>query len=73
MFRTIITTESGASTSSLINIVGGHNPEPLLGDKDTAAKQAGCPISLPRSALQASDPDEGEERAIEDVNSPAII
>ena len=37
MVRTTITTKKGAARRSWIYIVGGHKPEPLLGDKDAAA------------------------------------
>ena len=37
MVRATISTKRGAATRSWIYVVGGHNPEPLLGDKDAAA------------------------------------
>ena len=37
MVRATIHTKKGAYTRSWIYVVGGHNPEPLLGDKDAAA------------------------------------
>ena len=37
MVRATISTKRGAATRNWIYVVGGHNPEPLLGDKDAAA------------------------------------
>ena len=37
MVRTEIRTKKGARRSSWVYIVGGHRPEPLLGDKDAEA------------------------------------
>ena len=37
MVRTEIRTEKGARRSSWVYIVGGHKPEPLLGDRDAEA------------------------------------
>jgi hypothetical protein len=37
MFRTEIVTKKGARRRSWVYVVGGHRPEPLLGDKDAAA------------------------------------
>jgi hypothetical protein len=34
MFRTEVTTARGATSGSWVYVVGGHKPEPLLGDKD---------------------------------------
>ena len=53
MFRTKISTKKGAERYSWVYVVGGHKPEPLLGDKDVTGYHRVSLSSILRATHQS--------------------